>query len=133
MKIVFRVLSILIGLGLLANGLGFLVDPAAAAESLGMELLSGVGASTQIGDISAFFVALAIMIALAQRPGESQWLYPATLLVAAAAVMRTLAWATGNAAFAPQFIVPEIVMATILFTAARLRADEPAASERVMQ
>jgi hypothetical protein len=121
---VVRVLSMLIGLMLLGTGVNWIIDPASAAESLGMTLLTGVGASTQIGDISAFFIALAAMIGLAQRRGESRWLYPATLLLVAAAVMRTLAWATGHAPFAPEFIVPEVVMAAILLAAARMRADE---------
>jgi hypothetical protein len=124
MKQVFRVLSILIGLMLFGSGVRWLLAPAAAAAELEMELLTGLGASTQIGDISAFFIATGIMIGLAQRPGQSHWFHPAILLLGSAAVMRTLAWATGNADFGLQFIVPEAIMAGVLFQAARLRADE---------
>ncbi len=124
MKMTLRVLSILVGVVFLVQGLGWLRDPGAAAEALGMELLTGVGASTQIGDIGAFFLSIAIMVGIAQRPGAGHWLYPAALLLFAAAVMRALAWATGSADFAPQFIAPEIVMGSILFLAARLRAEE---------
>ena len=124
MKKTLRVLSILVGVMFLVQGLGWLSDPGAAAEALGMELLTGVGASTQIGDIGAFFLSIAIMVGIAQRPGAGHWLYPAALLLFAAAVMRALAWATGSADFAPQFIAPEIVMGSILFLAARLRAEE---------
>ena len=127
MKILFRVLSGLVGLMMLVNGVRFLIDPAGAAAGLGMELLTGVGASTQVGDISAFFVSIAIFVALAQRAGASRWLVAAAVPLAAAAIMRTLTAATGTAPFAAQFIVPEVVMATILLTAARLRRDEPAA------
>jgi hypothetical protein len=124
MKKTLRVLSILVGAMFLVQALRWLADPGAAAEALGMELLTGVGASTQIGDIGAFFLSIAIMVGIAQRPGAGHWLYPAALLLFAAAVMRALAWATGSADFAPQFIAPEIVMGSILFLAARLRAEE---------
>ncbi len=124
MKMTLRVLSILVGVMFLVQALGWLWDPTAAAAALEMELLTGVGASTQIGDIGAFFLSIAIMVGIAQRPGAGHWLYPAALLLFAAAVMRALAWATGSADFAPQFIAPEIVMGSILFFAARLRAEE---------
>ena len=52
MRMVFRVLSVLIGLMSLLTGLNWIVNPAAAAEGLGMELMTGLGASTQIGDLS---------------------------------------------------------------------------------
>ena len=100
--------------------IGWLVNPEGAAESLGMELLSGIGASTQIGDLSAFFLATAIMIGLAQRPGESAWLYP----IGSAALMRTLAWALGHADFALAFILFEVGMTFVLVVTAILRADE---------
>ena len=127
MKILFRVLSGLVGLMMLVNGVRFLIDPAGAAAGLGMELLSGVGASTQIGDLSAFFFSIAIFIALAQRRGASHWLLPAAVLLGGAAVTRTLAAAVGHAPFAAQFIVPEVIMATLLVVAARLRANEAGA------
>ena len=128
MTMVFRVLSALVGLMFLMTGINWIVDPASAAESLGMELLSGVGASTQIGDTSSFFLSMAVMIGLAQRVGQSHWFYPAAILVGTAAVTRTLAYLTGNAALGMQFIVPEIVMTAILLMAARTRSDEGAAA-----
>ncbi len=124
MKLLLRVLSGLVGLMMLANGVRFGIDPAGAAAGLGMHLLTGVGASTQIGDIGAFFLSIATFVALAQRRGAAHWLLPAAVLLGAAAGMRTLAAATGNAPFAPQFIVPELVMVAILVGAARARADE---------
>jgi hypothetical protein len=124
MKILFRVLSGLVGLMMLTNGVRFMIDPAGAAAGLGMELLTGIGASTQIGDISAFFFSIAIFVTLAQRPGTGHWLIPAAVLLAAAAVTRTLTAVTGHAPLATQFIVPEVIMATILVVAARLRRDE---------
>lgn len=124
MQMVFRVLSVLVALMFLGTGVHWIVDPAAAAEGLGMDLLTGIGASTQIGDISAFFLAASAMIALAQRPGRAHWFLPPAMLVGTAAVTRTLAWMTGNAALATEFIVPEILMTGILLMAARTRSEE---------
>jgi len=114
-----RGLSILIGVSLFFNAVRFAFAPAGAAADLGMGLLTGVGASTQIGDIGALFLAASVLIALGQRPGQGRWLLAAAILLGCAALMRTLAGATGHADFAPQFVVPEVVMAGILVAAAR--------------
>jgi hypothetical protein len=129
MTMVFRVLSALIALMFLMTGINWIRDPASAAEGLGMELLTGLGASTQIGDISSFFLSIAAMIGLAQRRGQAHWFYPAAMLVGTAAVTRTLAYLTGNAAFGTEFIVPEILMTAILLMAARTRSGEGVAVE----
>jgi len=126
MQIAFRTLSILVGLAMLWNGVGFLLDPAGATEGLGMELLTGVGASTQLGDLSAFFVSIAAFVGLGQRRGAAHWLLAAAVLLGGAAVMRTAVTLAGHAPLTPQFIVPELVMTAILVTAARLRRNETA-------
>ena len=71
MKKTLRVLSILVGAMFLVQALRWLWDPGAAAEALGMELLTGVGASTQIGDIGAFFLSIAIISAGRDHPGAT--------------------------------------------------------------
>jgi hypothetical protein len=124
MKIALRVLSLLVGLFFMVSGLRWIVDPAGAADALGMQLQSGAGASTQIGDIGALFVAVAVSIGLAQRPGQAHWLHPAALLLGLTATMRSLAWLTGNADFTSQFIVAEVGMAAILMAAAHVRSGE---------
>ena len=56
---------------------------------------------------------------------EPRWLRAAAMLVGGAAVVRTLAWAIQDAAFAAQFIVIEVVIAALLFFAAsRLRDND---------
>ena len=63
MKKIFRVLSALVGLILLASGLRWLLAPATAAQMIGMPLfLDGTAASSQIGDIGAFFLTAATLI-----------------------------------------------------------------------
>lgn len=124
MNIALRILAGLINLMMLWNALQFLFRPAAATAGLEMDLLTGAGASTQLGDIGGFFLAGAVILGLGQRHGQSHWFYPAIILFCSAAAMRTLVAVAGHADFLPQFIIPEIVMAAILFAAARARADE---------
>jgi hypothetical protein len=124
LKQALRVISILIGVMSFATAMRFAFTPAGAAERLGMPLLEGVGASTQLGDIGALFLAVAVLVALGQRPGHARLLLAPAILVGCAAVMRTVVFLTGHAPFAAQFIVPEAVMAGLLFAAARARANE---------
>ncbi|MEE3327022.1 MAG: hypothetical protein VX252_06800 [Myxococcota bacterium] len=121
MLIALRILSGLAALMFLWNGILWIFSPADVAESLGMPLLEGVGASTQIGDLGSFFLVSGIMMVLGQIPGKSVWLYPPAMLIFGAAVIRTLASLLGNASFAFDFIGLEIIMSAILaFTASKL-------------
>lgn len=119
MVIVLRILAGLAALMFVLQGIQWIVSPAAVAESLGMELLQGAGASTQIGDLGSFFLVGGIMMVIGQLPGRSIWLYPPAMLILGAAVMRTLAALAGHADFEPGFIVPEVVTSVILVATAR--------------
>ena len=119
MVIFLRILAGLAALLFVLQGIGWIVSPASVAESLGMELLQGAGASTQIGDLGSFFLVATIMIAIGQLPRRSIWLYPPAMLILGAAVMRTLAAVAGHADFEPGFIVPEVVTSVILVATAR--------------
>jgi len=124
MKIAFRILSLLISIFFLVMGLGWIVDPGAAAEAAGMTLLTGLAASTQIGDIGALFLSVGFFAAFGQLPGRSHWFLASAFILATVAVMRTLAWGLGYADFALPSVVGEVVFTTILVTAARLRENE---------
>ena len=50
-----RIISGIIGIFMLFNAFNWILDPAAAAESLSMTLLEGKGGNTQIGDFTSFF------------------------------------------------------------------------------
>lgn len=114
----------LFGALLLLIGMRWLIDPAASAQALGMELLDGVGRSTQIGDFASFFVvggALALIGAIARKP---QLLCASAALVLATAVFRTIAWQFHGADFATQPIVAEVVMGiTFLFASKQVSGD----------
>ena len=124
MKKALRIISILIGVLAIATAMQFAFVPARAAGRLGMPVLEGLAASTQLGDIGALFLAVAVLVGLAQRRGQARLLLAPAIIVGCAAVMRTLVFAAGHAPFAAQFIVGEVAMAGLLFAAARARQDE---------
>jgi hypothetical protein len=103
-------------------GVRWLADPGGAAASLGMPLLEGLGRSTQIGDLSAFFVTASVLILLGVFTGKREWLYAPALLLGSTAIFRTVAWAAHGAAFATSAIVVEVVSTGILlFAASRIK------------
>ncbi len=118
-----KVLSIVIALPALIfimTGLRWLVDPATAAAQFGMPLLDGVGLSTQIGDLAAFFIAGGMFVFIALITSKRSWYYPPIMLVGFTALFRILAWLLHDATLAVQMIVPEIVIAVLLLTASRI-------------
>ena len=54
----FRIIPAVLGVFFLLQGLMWLANPGGAAEGLGMPLLEGAARSTQIGDLSGFFLCL---------------------------------------------------------------------------
>ena len=113
-----RILAGLVGLLLASTAVTWIVDPTAAALSLGMPLLDGVGRSTQIGDLSSFFVGGTILCFIGAIREQGHWLQAVALLLTLTAIFRTLAWAVHGAAFTTVFIVAETVMAAILLFSA---------------
>lgn len=123
MNKVLRVLIALPGIFFVVMGLRWLVDPAGAAAELGMGLLDGVGRSSQIGDMAAFFLALGTMILVGLITSQPRWLYVPALMLLGAAIFRVLAWLLHDAALAGQMIGFELVVACLLlFGSSRLAA-----------
>jgi len=121
-----KALQILVGLpGILfvLVGIGWIVDPARTAAELGMPLLEGVGRSTQVGDLASFFVTLGACMLIALYTKSRTWYYPAIMLLALAALGRTLAWLVHDAALAIDMIAPEVVIACLLLFASRRLAE----------
>jgi len=101
------------------QGVAWMIDPASSASGLGMPLLDGLARSTQVGDFSAFFLTAGATILLGLRRGWSRLLVAPAILLASAAVMRSLAWALHGADFAWLFITVEIAAAGVIVTVAR--------------
>ncbi|MDB4431283.1 hypothetical protein N9137_02755 [Pseudomonadales bacterium] len=118
-----KVLSVIIALPavmFIMTGLRWLVDPATAAAQFGMPLLDGIGLSTQIGDLAAFFIAGGMFVFIALITSKRSWYYPPIMLVGFTALFRVLAWLLHDATLAVQMIVPEIVIAVLLLAASRI-------------
>ena len=109
-KNILRVLAAIPGIPMLMNGIAFLTNPAQATAGLGMDLLDGVGRSTQVGDFMSFFFGIAILIFLGAYKATGQLLYVAAMFLGGAAVGRTIAAMAHGADMANQFIVPELVL-----------------------
>lgn len=119
---VIRVLAGLIGAALLLTGLRWLTDPAAAAENLYMPLLDGAARSTQVGDLTAFFVTGGILALAGVFTRNAALLIAPALLVGLAALFRTLAWLLHGAELTVDLIAVEVAMCVVLVMAwAQLR------------
>jgi len=117
-----RLLALIVtlpGLLFVVLGLRWLVDPAGAAPSLGLTLETGFGLSSQIADLSAFFLVAGLSILIAVVTRTRSWFYPPVMLLLIAAAGRLVAWLVHGAAFAFQAIVFEIAVAVLLLVASR--------------
>ena len=105
---------------LLGIGVCWLVAPTVAAPLIGMVVLQDVAASSQIGDLGAFFFVAGAFALLGLYTGNAALLYTPAALVGAAAVFRIVAvWYTAQR-LQPEMIVLELVMCR-LFLMARKR------------
>jgi len=122
MTAILRILAGLFGLLFAVSFLNWLLAPAGAAAMLGMPLLDGVGRNTQIGDFTAFFFTLAVLIGLGVWRERPQPLLGACLLLGSAALFRILAALLHDATLAPVSVAVEMAAAiTLLSYASRLR------------
>lgn len=119
MRSPLRVVTMLLGAFFALQGLTWIGDPARAAEGLAMPLLDGLARSTQIGDFAAFFLTIGVTTLVGSRPGRARLLLVPAGVLGGAALVRTLAWALHDAAFAGTFIAVEVVSAALLLLAAR--------------
>ena len=119
MNIVLRAIVLLCGLLFIVTGLRWLLAPAGVAPELGLVLSTGVGLSSQIGDMSAFFLTLGVCILMGLSTQRVIWYYPPIILLSLTAVGRVLAWLLHDAALATDLIAPEVIVALILLIASR--------------
>lgn len=121
MNTLLRIVVALPALLFLAIGVRWLIDPTGAASELGMPLLEGLGRSTQIGDLTAFFIGASVMIGLGLITANRTWFYAPALLLMLTAIFRTVAWLAHGAPFAtPQIAVEVIVACLLVFAASKL-------------
>ena len=118
-KRVFSLIVMIHGMLFVVMGLRWLVDPAGIAPTLGLTLETGFGLSSQIGDLSAFFLVAGLSILIALITRTRSWYYPPVMLLLIAATGRLIAWLVHGAAFVPETIVFEVVVASLLLIASR--------------
>ena len=107
----------------LVTGLRWLVDPAGVAPEFGLVLGDGLGLSSQVGDMSSFFLTMGILMLVALVTGRRVWYYPPAMLLLLTAIGRLIAWLVHDAALAPQQIGVEVVVTVILLVASRRLAQ----------
>ena len=114
-----KLLVLLSGILFLVTGLRWLLAPAGIAPDFGLALGSGIGLSSQVGDMSAFFLTLGVCILMGLTTQRSVWYYPPIILLLLTAVGRVLAWLIHDAALAIQLIAPEVIVSLVLLFASR--------------
>ena len=118
-NIALRAIVLLCGVLFIVTGLRWLLAPAGVAPEFGLVLSSGIGLSSQIGDMSAFFLTLGVCILMGLTTQRTIWYYPPIILLSLTAVGRVLAWLLHDAALATDLIAPEVIIALILLIASR--------------
>ena len=119
MNVALRAIVLLCGVLFIITGLRWLLAPAGVAPEFGLVLSTGVGLSSQIGDMSAFFLTLGVCILMGLIIQRAIWYYPPIILLSLTAVGRLLAWLLHDAALAMNLIAPEVIVALILLIALR--------------
>lgn len=119
MTVALKVLAGLPAIAFVLLGLAWWIVPDFAASQLGMTLLTGLGLSSQIGDVASFFLTLGTCILIGIFKNNRFWLYPAMMLLTLATIGRLLAWAVHGAELATQMIAVEWVVIAVLFFVSR--------------
>lgn len=124
MRWLLKIPVALVGILMLSMGLRWLLAPAGIATELGMPLLDAAALSTQIGDLSAFFLTIGLCVLLGLSSGRAYWFYPAIMLLGLAAFGRILAWLFYDAAFVGPSIAAELLFSGILLLGVRVLSDD---------
>ncbi|MDB2480467.1 hypothetical protein N9X17_04175 [Porticoccaceae bacterium] len=124
MNKILKIVVALLALIFASIGFRWLVAPEGVAAEFGMTLMQGLGLSSQIGDLGAFFLSLAIFILLALTTGRRTWYYPPIILLGLTAIMRTMAWMFHDASLAVDMIAVEIIACVVLYLGSLRLADE---------
>ena len=124
-----RLLTLLTGLLFTLTGVQWWVMPDAVAPQFGLTLDTGLGLSSQIVDMSAFFLLLGFCAFMALVTRRGVWYTPAIVLLVLTAIGRIIAWVVHGAAFATDQIALELLVAVVYWLAARSLATNSALNE----
>ena len=118
-----QVLVLLPAVLFIVVGVRWLVAPAGVAPEFGLTLETGLGLSSQVGDMASFFLTLGFCMLLGLVTGQRPWFYVGAMILLLAAIGRTLAWLLHDAALAPQIGLEFVVGVLLLIAAQRLSED----------
>ena len=124
MNKILKIIVAILALVFASIGMRWLVAPEGVAAEFGMTLMEGLGLSSQIGDLGAFFLSPAIFILLALTSGRRFWYYPPIILLGLTAVMRTMAWMFHGASLAVDMIAVEIIACVVFYLGSIRLADK---------
>jgi hypothetical protein len=114
---------------MLNNAIMFIVSPAEIVSDLGMPLLEGIGLSTQLADLGAFFTFSALLIFYGVFSAKGEYLRITAILLGLAATLRVIAWGLNGAGLAVELIAAEIALVIWLLVAAVYIENSKSASE----
>lgn len=114
MATVLKIASGILAVAFLLVGVSWWIAPEFASSQLGMDVLSGVALSTQIGDLASFFLTLGACVAMGLAKGERLWFAPALMLLGFAVLGRFIAWMFYAAALPVHMIAVEAVSIVVL-------------------
>lgn len=117
MSLITKFLSSIPAVVFLIIGVFWVLQPGIMAENFGMVLSSGLGLSSQIGDLGSYFVSSALMIFYGIYTNNTHWFYPPILIMLLTALFRTLSTFLHDAPFAADMIGSEILFSGILIYA----------------
>ena len=121
-RVVSLVISLLAAV-FIVMGVRWLIAPEGIAPEFGLILGDGLGLSSQIGDMSGYFLFLGISMLLGVITGHRPWFYAAAILLSLTAVGRTVAWLVHDAALASQ-IRSEVLIAMLLIIASWVLGED---------
>jgi len=117
-----RIIAGLIGGLFFISGLQWITNPAEISDTLGMPLLTGLGLSTQIGDLGSFFITVGAMTLIGVYTKISHWFYAPSMLLLVAALYRIFSTLFYGAPFATEQIVIEIIVGLfLLYVSSRIK------------
>jgi len=116
---VIKIIAAVPGIPMLVNALMFILQPGTVTADLGMPLLEGVGLSTQLADLGAFFTFSALLIFYGVLKSKGQYLRIVALLLGLTALLRAVAWLVNDAALASTLIGAEILLVVWLWISAK--------------
>jgi hypothetical protein len=124
MRIAIKLIPGLVALLFLMMGIGFLSDPVAGAQQVGVSPLGIDGLSTIRGDLAGLFLACVVLLALGIWRNEGTWLLAVAVLMLVIAAGRVVGFVVdGVPGEGPitAFVFELLIAAGLIYASGRLK------------